>query len=176
DAVDRGAVDHQHPRARGKQIGAAGEGALGQDALAGDGPGDRGGRHVLGNLALLEPHHDDLFDAGILQRFDLARADGRAFLQDKRSLAQGMDGHPANRFSRTGRTELHAASSFSLAGSRNCAVISAMTATAISDGDTAPIGRPIGAWMRAMSVSLAPSARNRSARLPWVFREPRAPI
>jgi hypothetical protein len=30
-------------------------------------------------------------------------------------------------------------------GNRSCAVISAMIATAISDGDTAPIGKPIGA-------------------------------
>ena len=63
-----------------------------------------------------------------------------------------------------------------LCGSRSCAVISAMIATAISDGETAPIGRPIGAWMRAMSVSFAPCAFSRSARLAWVFREPSAPI
>ena len=44
-----------------------------------------------------------------------------------------------------------------------------------SDGDTAPMSSPIGAWMRAMSLSLAPCARKRSARLAWVLREPSAP-
>ena len=41
-----------------------------------------------------------------------------------------------------GGTEFHAARSL---GSRSCAVISAMIATAISDGDTAPMASPIGA-------------------------------
>ena len=65
---------------------------------------------------------------------------------------------------------------FPCRGSRKAAVISAMIETAISDGDTAPIASPIGAWMRAMSASVAPCARSRSPRLAWVFREPSAPI
>ena len=76
---------------------------------------------------------------------DLGGADRGALLQHQRSLTQGMDGDAADRVGRTGGTELHAACSFSLAGSRSCAVISAMIETAISDGDTAPIASPIGA-------------------------------
>ena len=49
-----------------------------------------------------------------------------------------MDGDAADRVRRTGGTEFHAAFSF---GNRSCAVISAMIETAISDGDTAPIGQ-----------------------------------
>jgi hypothetical protein len=52
DAVDRGAVDHQHAGFRREQIGAAGEGALDMHALAGDRLRDAGGRDVLGDVAL----------------------------------------------------------------------------------------------------------------------------
>ena len=51
-----------------------------------------------------------------------------------------------------------------------------MIATAISGGDTAPMSRPIGAWMRARSASLMPWAFSRSSRRAWVFFEPSAPI
>ena len=80
-----------------------------------------------------------------VERLDFGGADRGALLLDQRSLAQGVDSHPANRLGWTGGTELHAASSFSAGGSRNCAVISAMIETAISDGETAPIASPIGA-------------------------------
>ena len=144
DAVDRGAIDHQHAGARREQVGAAGKGALDIDAVAGDGVRDAAGGDVFGNVALLEPDHDDFLDAGLVERLDLGRADRGALLQHQRSLAQGMNGDAANRVRRAGGTEFHAASTFSF-GSRNCAVISAMIATAISDGDTAPIFSPIGA-------------------------------
>src|ERR1019366_1066611 len=115
-------------------------------------------------------------DAGAGQRLDLGRTDRGALLEHQRSLTQGVNGDAADRVRRTGGTELHAAASLASFGSRNCAVISAMIATAISDGETAPIGSPIGAWMRAMSASRAPCAFRRSPRLAWVFREPSAPI
>src|SRR4029077_19563271 len=122
------------------------------------------------------PHDDDFLNACLVERLDLGGADRCALLQHQRPLAQGVDGHPANRLGRTGSTDLHAASSFSFGGSRNCAVISAMIETAISDGETAPIARPLGAWIRPISESLAPCALNRSPRLAWVFREPSAPM
>ena len=55
-------------------------------------------------------------------------------------------------------------------------MISAMIATAISGGDTAPMGSPIGAWMRASAASGMPPALSRSRRRAWVFFEPSAPI
>src|SRR5262249_38744548 len=58
---------------------------------------------------------------------------------------------------------------------RSAAVISPMMATAISAGETAPIGSPIGAWMRASPASLAPCDLSRSRRRAWVFFEPSAP-
>ena len=81
---------------------------------------------------------------------DLGRPDGRALLEHQRALAQRMHGDAANRVGRAGGTEFHAAfsfaSSFGLScGMRKVAVISAMMATAISDGDTAPMFSPIGA-------------------------------
>src|SRR3954469_19322529 len=146
------------------------------NALAADGERDAGSRDVLGDVALLHPHHDDLFDAAALQRLDLGRPDRRSLLQHQRSLAQGVDGYPADRVLGARRAELHAASSFSLGGSLSTAVISAMIDTAISEGETAPIASPVGPWMRAISASLAPCPRSRSPRLACVFREPSAPI
>ena len=51
-----------------------------------------------------------------------------------------------------------------------------MIATAISGGEIAPMGRPIGAWMRESCSSLAPCPFRRSSRRPWVLREPSAPM
>src|SRR5207253_7079619 len=138
---------------------------------------DAGGGDVLGDVALLQPHHDDLFDTRLLERLDFSRADRGALLEHQCPLPQRMHGDAANRVGRTGGTELHAACTFAASfGNRSSAVISAMIATAISDGDTAPMESPIGAWMRAISASDAPCAFSRSARLAWVFREPSAPI
>ncbi|CAG4910133.1 unnamed protein product [Acidocella sp. C78] len=46
---------------------------------------------------------------------------------------------------------------------------------AISGAVTAPISRPTGARMRASAASSTPTARRRSSRAAWVFREPSAP-
>ena len=50
----------------------------------------------------------------------------------------------------------------------------------LSDADIArihaPIGLPIGAWMRAMSASPKPASRRRSLRRACVFLEPSAPM
>jgi len=113
-----------------------------QNAVACDRLRDAGRGHIFRDVAVFEPDHDDLLDAGLAQRLDLGGTDRGAFLEHQRSLAQGVNGDAADRVRRAGGTEFHAA--FSL-GNRNCAVISAMMATAISDGETAPIGSPIGA-------------------------------
>src|SRR5581483_5778779 len=131
--------------------------------------------HVFRNLARLEPHDDDFLNPRLVQRLYLGGSDRRAFLEHQRALTQGMNGDAADGISRTGRAKFHAATSFSWP-IRKVAVISAMIATAISEGDTAPIERPMGAWMRARSLSFAPCAFSRSARLAWVFREPSAPM
>ena len=59
---------------------------------------------------------------------------------------------------------------------RSAPTTSPSTETAISAGLTAPMSRPIGAWMRAIAVlgdGLQPAAARRRAA--WVFREPSAP-
>ena len=145
DTVHLGAIHHQHTGFGREQIGAAGKGALDMDAIADDGLCDAGGGDVFGDVAVFEPHDHDFLDARAVQRLDLCGADRGALLQHQRSLTQGVDGDAANRVPWTGGAELHAAASLASFGSRNCAVISAMIETAISDGDTAPIGRPIGA-------------------------------
>src|SRR6202008_204604 len=98
-------------------------------------------------------------------RRDLGRPDQRAFLQHQRALADGVDGGGALGVPRRDRAEFHDTSW------RSAWVISPMIATAISAGDTASISRPIGEWMRPMSLSVKPrSVFSRSAPRAWVFR------
>ena len=75
------------------------------------------------------------------------------------------------------QAEFHAAALSARSGFlRSEATISPMIDTAISAGLTAPMSRPIGAWMRASAASSKPRARMRSIRLACVFRDPSAPI
>src|SRR5690606_11733096 len=71
--------------------------------------------------------------------------------------------------------ELHAATSARAVAPRRTATISARMATAISAGETAPIARPIGAWIRASSALVNPAASMRRRRAAWVLRLPSAP-
>ena len=58
-----------------------------------------------------------------------------------------------------------------------CAMISARIATAISAGETAPMSRPIGAWMRAMSACVEAGCQQPLDPLGMVFlRAERADI
>ena len=65
---------------------------------------------------VLQPHHDDFLDAGLVERLDLGGADRGALLQHQRSLTQGVDGDAADRVGRTGGTEFHAACFFFFGG------------------------------------------------------------
>ena len=58
---------------------------------------------------------------------------------------------------------------------RNTPITCASTATAISSGVRAPIGNPIGPWIRSTSADENPAAPNRSRRAPCVLRLPSAP-
>src|SRR5258707_13934863 len=129
------------------------------NAVAGNGFRDAGGSDVFGDIALLQPHHDDFLDAGLCQRLDFARTNGRAFLQHQRALAQRMHGDAANRVGRTGGPALPASWFFPFfRGNRSSAGILAIIVTAISDGDPAPALRAIAARMRASSRSEGTSA------------------
>src|SRR5690606_26558585 len=56
------------------------------------------------------------------------------------------------------------------------ATSSARMASAISAGLTAPMDRPMGAWIRPISAGVKPACVSRSTRRPCVFREPSAPM
>src|SRR5690606_1088253 len=164
-----------HAGALREQVGAAGERPFDAHAVARDRPGDAPGGHVLRDLVGVEPCHRHLADAGGLQRLRLGGADRRALAQDEVALADGVDRDAADGVAWRQRAELHAALA-STFGNRSAAVIWPMIATAISAGDTAPIFSPIGAWIEAICASGIPAARIRSTRLPWVLREPSAPM
>src|SRR5262249_37563676 len=161
----------------------AGEGAIGANPLARDGGRDVASRDVFRNVAGLEPRHHNVGNARLLERRDFLRADQRALLEHQRALADRMDGNTALRLGDRDGAQLHDAFSNVCSGAfsailcgpwRSRAVISPMIATAISAGDTAPIGSPIGAWMRARSASARPCALRRSIRRACVFFEPSA--
>ncbi len=144
EPVDRVLVEHQHAGRFREQIAAAGEGAVGAHALAFHGRCDVRGRLILRHVARLEPRHHDVLDAGRLQSGDFRRPDQRALLEHEIALADRMHRGSAERVAWGDRAELHAASAFSDFMRSRC-VISAMIATAISAGVTAPIAKPIGA-------------------------------
>ena len=142
EAIDAGLVDHQDACVLRKQIGATGKGTIDAHALAMHSGGDLGGGRVLRDVAGLDARDDNLRDAGLRERSDLAGTDQSALLEDDAVLADGMDGNPALRLRERHCAEFHCGFS---ADCRSRAVISPMIATAISGGDTAPISSPIGA-------------------------------
>ncbi len=159
DAIDGIAVHHQYTGFRREQVGASGERTLDVDAVARHRRGNARCRFVLRDVVLVETRDHDFLDACLLQRCHLGEADDGAFFKHKRALTYGVNRNAAESIFRFNGTEFHAADfvlSGVSAGSRSLAVISAMIATAISDGETAPICRPIGAWIRASDSSLIP--------------------
>ena len=63
-----------------------------------------------------------------------------------------------------------------LGPARSSCVISAMTETAISAGDWAPMSRPTGAWIRSVSAGLKPASASRERRAACVLLLPRLPM
>jgi hypothetical protein len=110
DPVDGIFVDHQHARGFGKQIAAAGKGAVGARARTGNRRGDIGGGLVLRHIAGLQPRHDDLLDAGGVERGDMRRPDQRALLEHEIALTDRVHRRRANRVVGSDRTEFHAVS------------------------------------------------------------------
>ena len=182
EPVDGVLVDHQHARrACANRLARPVKARSTCTPSPRDRRGDLGRRGVFGDVAGLEPRHDEVLDAGGFERRDLGGADQRAFFEHQRALADGVHGGARRRASfgatapnfmtRPPRRRARPAAS-----SRSRSVICAMIATAISAGETAPMSSPIGAWMRAMSASVTPCCLSRSTRRAWVFRDPSAPI
>src|SRR5205085_8809386 len=166
-------VDHQHAGMFGEQVGAPSESTFHMHALTRDRGGNLGGRGILGNIAGFEPRHHDLIDVRAFERRDLGLADARALLQREAVLADRVHRDRALGVARADGSELHRLPS---GVSRSRDVISPMMATAISGGEIAPMGSPIGAWMRASCASEMPWLFKRSSRRACVFFEPSAPI
>src|SRR5207248_7322387 len=96
-------------------------------------------------------------------------------LQNRRRppLSAGAGGGPGGG-ALLARPLAYAASVFSPL--RNTCVIWPRIETAISAGDTAPIERPIGPWIRPRSASVKPISLRRPQRAAWVRFEPSAPM
>ena len=83
----------------------------------------------------------------------------RALADRAAGKAHRMGEDRALRLADRHRTEFHAAAAFASAPRlRSAAITSARIATAISAGDCAPIGRPIGAWIAARLASSKPAS------------------
>ena len=148
DTIDGLAIHHQNACFRGEQIRAPGKGALDVDALTCHRNSDTGGSLIFRNVALVETRNNDFLDARLLQRSNFRKPDHDALFEHQRTLTNGVNRDAAESFIWFNGTEFHAADfvlSGVSAGSRSLAVISAMIATAISDGETAPICNPMGA-------------------------------
>jgi hypothetical protein len=145
EIVDCRLVHHQHASGLRKQIAASGKRPAGAQARPGNSGSNIGSGLILGDVPRLDTGDDDLLDAGRLQRRDLLGADQRALLEHQVALADGMHRGRAERLLDGNGAELHAASASFSAFCRSVCVISAMMASAISAGDTAPIGSPMGA-------------------------------
>ncbi len=111
---------------------------------AGDGLRQPLRRRVLGDVAGFERGGDDDFDAGGRQRPLLRLADDLAFFQPRLAHAHGVGGNRAERL-RDGRSAKFHGCSARSGFLRRAATISPAMETAISEGLTAPMSRPIGA-------------------------------
>src|SRR5262249_33125447 len=120
----------------------------------------------------LEAGHRDLGNPGDLHGGNLGRGGARALLEHEAAPADRMHRDAALGFGGGHRAKLHDFAS----APRSRAAISPLLGTAISGGDTAPIFRPIGAWMRASAASPMPCPLSRSTRRACVLVEPSAPI
>ena len=125
------------------------------DAAPGHRCRELGRRHVFRDVARLEPRHGDRGDAGCLPAPRSRRRRPRCpSCRTSAALADRMDDDAAFRLG--GRDRRRTSSRLLRARAASDAVISAMIETAISGGDTAPMARPIGAWMRASAASVTP--------------------
>ena len=158
EAVDRVDIDDENARGFGIEIGAPGEGCFDSDVAACKRMSKPGGRLVFSNVAGFEPGCDEGLDAGLLQAHGDFRRDEGSFLHHRFARPHAVGRQGPDRLLDWNLAELHAERLRSL---RRLATISARMETAISAGETAPISRPMGAWMRARSASVNPDAVRR---------------
>src|SRR5690606_31387696 len=115
--------------------------------------GERGGQSTCGfvfrHVAFFKARGDDLADTRLLERVDVRPAQEAALLEGFAAhlLRMGEDG--AFRLVEAHIAEDHL---------RSVSVISAMMEMAISAGLLAPMARPTGPWMRAISSCEKPAS------------------
>ena len=163
DRVHRGdsrLVDAEHPAHRGEKIAAIGERSPGDepDAICGTGlrAGGRAGkcfrelprRLVLGDIVRVQARRHHRVVACAAERRDIFGRKPLALLEDPPGKPEPVGENRGFRVGEGSRTEAHLGSGgyrVSAGGaSRSLAVISAVTAAAISAGDLAPIASPMG--------------------------------
>ena len=150
----------------GVKVGAAGEGGCGADGLACQRARQCRGGFVFRYVVHIEAGGGDGGDACLLQQRDIGAGEDAALLEGFGTRLLRMGENRAFGLVRCQFAEDHV---------RSVSVISAMMEVAISAGLFAPMLRPTGPWMRAMSRSAKPASVSRAMRAAWVFFEPRAP-
>ena len=131
---------------------------------------DRLRRRVLGHVGGVELGRHDRLDPGLGEGGEVGSGEHPALLHPNAGDRLAMRQDRAFGLAKGEGAEIHQANP-----RRSVSVTSARIATAISAGDLAPMSRPMGPWMRAISASPKPSSASRSLRLACVRVEPRQP-
>src|SRR5262249_16470283 len=156
----------------GQDIAAAGEGGGQSHVGTGERLRDARRRDVLADVVAIEARHGHSRAAGIGQRLHVIGRQFAALSEGELADLYSVDKQGTLGWENGQVGKDHAAFSRrpSAAAPRRTAVICARIATAISAGDSAPMSRPTGPWMRAPSASLKPAAVSRPRRAACVFR------
>ena len=123
---------------------------------------------VFVQVLRLKPRDHHLRVPGGAQALKVVAGQALALAQTPAGQGDGMRQHGIQRLGQGDRAEDHDAF-------RSSPTICARIETAISAGVLAPISRPTGPRIRAISASVIPVARSRATRLAWVREEPRHP-
>ena len=156
-----GCVQVHPPGMRGRQ------GQPGRQRVGHQRAGQAGGGGVFGDVVGVQPRGHHLGQARRAQPGQIGVGQGAALAQASVGQGDGMGQDRARCLIQGNRAKAHYC--------RRIWVIWAMTLTAISPGVLAPMSRPTGAWIRAISSGVKPAAARRSTRLAWVFFDPRQP-
>ena len=135
--------------------------------------GDDGGRQtcrclILPHIARVEPRHRHRGDPGARDLGQIGHRQHPALRHLSPPKLHRMRQHRALGLIHGKRAEPHQPC-------LNTCVISAMIDSAISAGLFAPMFRPTGAWILAISLAVNPASSSRATRLAWVRVDPRQP-
>ena len=170
--MDRGFIQINNPGAGGIQVDPSGKGVRAAKPLrhriGHQGRGQPCGGGVFVQILRFQLRHDHAGTTLSGQGGQIGGLQHAALAQAPLGPGVRMGQNRAQSRVQGDRAELHP-------GLRRTWVIWASTESAISAGVLAPISRPTGAWMRAISSSENPASLSRASRLAWVFFDPRQP-